>query len=75
MWDGRNIFDGSWPWRTLHTFAPKQSRHFGAPKTAMIRCVEKFFLEVAAENLGRADAIDLVDGLKEVAAALSDDPK
>jgi hypothetical protein len=36
----------------------------------------KSLIEVAVEDLGRADAIDLVESLKEVAAALGkDDPK
>ena len=32
-------------------------------------------IEAAAESLGRADAIDLVESLKEVAAALGEDPE
>jgi hypothetical protein len=32
-------------------------------------------IEDAAEYLGRADAIDLVESLKEVAAALGEDPR
>jgi hypothetical protein len=35
----------------------------------------KSLIEVAAEYLGRADAIDLVKSLKEVAAALGEDPE
>lgn len=35
----------------------------------------KSLMEDAAESLGRADAIDLVENLKEVAAALGEDPK
>jgi hypothetical protein len=35
----------------------------------------KRLIEVAAESLGRADAIDLVKYLQEVAAALGEDPK
>jgi hypothetical protein len=34
----------------------------------------KSLIEAAAESLGRADAIDLVEGLKDVAAALGEDP-
>ena len=33
----------------------------------------KSLIEAAAESLGRADAIDLVEGLKDVAAALGED--
>ena len=35
----------------------------------------KSLIEVAAESLGRADAIDLVKYLQEVAAALGEDPE
>lgn len=37
------------------------------------RVLVKSHIEVASEYLGRADAIDLVTSLKEVAAALGED--
>ncbi len=39
------------------------------------QALAKRLLSDAAESLGRGDAIDLVENLKEVAAALGEDPE